>query len=432
MKKCSLFVSLVMLIALCGVAFAQDSESDMDKMQRKIKQLEEQIALQQAMLEELKSELQSKQTQDTDAIKQVAKDTVDKEMAHYKGVKDLKIGGDIRVRYEPTLYDASGKEDRHRYRMRFRFKMSKEFKYGVAGHIQLATGSAKAVNGVDLGSEPVSTNQTFDRSFEEKPFWVDQAYITWTPEGQNYFTFGGGKYANPLTTTWIVWDSDVNPEGFYQTLNYKADNYGVFLTATQMMLKENSSKADAFMVGFQGGFEVKGEMASAKVAAGYSDYRDYEWNYIYSNGNTVGTLPDGTVGLTAGDFNIVDVYGEVGFKTSIPIKLQFHYAKNTGNDLTTGDYANEDQAYLFGGKIGSAKKQGSFELGAWWAHIEANSTVGAFTDSDFGHNNREGLKASFAYQIYDNLQLGFAYFRTDRIIGEDLWNKLQFDLIFKF
>ena len=181
MKSARVMLTLLLLAIGASALFAESSNQELEA---KIKQLEAQIAAQQAMLEELKAEIKSSNATTQESVEKTVKQTVTKEMKAYSGLKDLKIGGDLRLRYEPTMYDNSDKATRNRFRMRFRFKMSKEFKYGVAGHVQLASGSAKAYNGVDLGSEPVSTNQTFDRSFEEKPFWIDQAYLTWTPEGQ--------------------------------------------------------------------------------------------------------------------------------------------------------------------------------------------------------------------------------------------------------
>lgn len=429
MKSARVMLTLLLLAIGAGALFAESSNQELEA---KIKQLEAQIAAQQAMLEELKTEIKSNNAATKESVETTVKETVTKEMKAYSGLKDLKIGGDLRLRYEPTMYDSSDRVTRNRFRMRFRFRMSKEFKYGVAGHVQLASGSAKAYNGVDLGSEPVSTNQTFDRSFEEKPFWLDQAYITWTPEGQDVFTFAGGKFKNPFTSTWMVWDTDVNPEGFYQQLAYSKHGVKAFFNLAEMVLKENGSGADSYVIGYQGGLGVKNDMVGADVAVAYYDYKDYTFNFIYTNGNTTITLPDDRVVLAAGDFNILDVVGKVNFNTRVPVGFVVDYAKNLG-DKTVGTYAGQDTAWLVGGTFGKARKQASWQAGLYYANIEANAVVGAFNDSDFGHANRKGPKVDFKYMVYDNLECAFAYFHNDKVLGtHDKWNKVQLDLVFKF
>jgi hypothetical protein len=316
--------------------------------------------------------------------------------------------------------------DRPRYRFRARLGISKEFKYGFAGYLQLASGSGKAYDGVELGGDPTSTNQTFTRSFEEKPFWVDRAYLTWRPGEQEYLLLGGGKFKWPVEKTWMMFDSDVNPEGFYQQLTYKSGDFTVFGNLTQYWIQENKSTTDSYMLGFQGGFKWSGEQASAMLAGTHYRTRRYATDFIYNPGNSV---EDGV--LTAGEFRIAQVLGNVTFNTKVPIKLEFDYAKNTGNNAPA-PYDDQDTAYLFGVKFGKAKNTHSWEAGYNYANIEANSVIAAWADSDFGYVNRKGHKLAFKFQIYKNLQFSTAYYNTKAIVGVNDWQKLQVDLIFKF
>jgi len=422
MRKIYVFLFLILLTAIGGwEASAQDSFSEMN---RKIKRLEEQLAAQQALLEELKAELKERESQNAQAAQQVAMEAVTKEMTEYKGVKGLKISGDVRLRYEGLYSDT--KPDRPRYCFRARLKFDKEFKYGFAGHLHLASGSGKAYDGVELGGDPTSTNQTFTRSFEEKSFWVDRAYLEWNPGDQEYFKIGGGKFKWPVQFTWMTFDEDVNPEGFFQQLQYQTDSIRIFGNLVQYIIQENKTTSDSYMLGFQGGFDYKGRHRSAMLAFSYYDAEKYTTNWLYNPGNSV----EDDI-LTAGDFNIIQVLGNVTFKTKYPIKLEFDMAKNLENSAPP-PYADQDLAWMLGAKIGKAKNKNSWELGFNYADIEANALISAWANSDFGYTNRKGTKLSFKYQIYQNLQFAMAWYHTDKIVGSDPWDKLQLDMNFKF
>ena len=429
------------ILAAAGLvllAAALPAQADPAAMAEKIRQLEAQIAAQQAqmeqqlaaqraMLEEMKQAMEESKAETTTEIKKTALEVSQKEIGKEiknRGLTGWKFGGDIRLRYEGTYYeDDSAFQDRNRERIRLRFKVSKNVGFGVTGFFQLASG---------MGLDPTSTNQTLTDSFDRKDVWIDQAYLTWTPDVEgHFFTFGGGKFANCWVSTPMVWDTDVNPEGFYERFSYKWGVFEPYLTLGQMMIRENSSKQDAYVLAYQGGANIKLEKATLGLNLAYYDYHKYDTNYKYPNGNT--TSGSGTSAyLNAGDFNVLDFLAQFKYDGwRYPVEFFVDYAQNLD---ATGPYADEDTAWSVGGGIGKNKTQKDWSVAYRYVCIEPNAVVGAFTDSDFGFANRKGSEVKFKYNIYDPLTLGVAFWSTNPVMElvRDPWTRLQLDLEYKF
>ena len=421
MRLLRVILAAALLALTAAPAWARPDSTD--EMAEKIKRMEEQIAAQQAMLEEMKQAMEAQKAETTAEVKKTALETAQKEVAKETKAHNLtgwKFGGDIRLRYEGTYYDSESSQDRNRFRLRGRMKVTKNIGWGVTGYLQLASGSEAGAT---------STNQTLTDSFDKKGIWLDQAYLTWTPDIEgHFFTFGGGKYANPFQSTPMMWDTDVNPEGFYQNLAYEFGNVQPFFTFGQLMIKENGSGKDAYALAYQGGVNAKMDKFGASITLAYYDFVRYDTNYKYANGNTTQTVNSVTT-LDAGDFNIFEVLGKVTYKARYPLEFFVDYAVNTGAE---GPHADQDTAWSVGGQIGQNKKQKDWSVAYRYANIEANSVIGAFSDSDFRHNNRKGSELKFKYNIYDPLSFGAAFWMTDKIVGSDEWTRLQIDLEYKF
>jgi hypothetical protein len=160
-------------------------------------------------------------------------------------IKSVTFYGDLRLRYE--LRDGStpagltgqngvasngGSQDRNawRYRLRFGFKgdLYDNFFYGVR----------------------ISTNPTYDRSGNVtlghsddagvfgkgySGIAIDQVYLGWKPTSD--ITLEGGQIINPLYTTSLVWDDNLNPTGAAEMYDHTFENgLEVFGTAGQWLL----------------------------------------------------------------------------------------------------------------------------------------------------------------------------------------------------
>ncbi|MCB1049222.1 MAG: putative porin [Acidobacteria bacterium] len=318
-------------------------------------------------------------------------------------LEGFKIKGDFRVRGEFTDYDNDATKDRNRGRFRLRLGIEKKLNETVTFNLRLASGVGEAT----------STNQSFDGGFGEKDFWIDQAYLTYKKAG---YELGAGKVKNPLETTDILWDGDVNPEGLYQGFEFGKG----FLNLTEFMVEEQSSKKDSNLLAIQGGFKPSKALT---VAVGY---------HYYTNLDTAGLALEGNTGF-AEDFHIADFLliwkGKAGEKS---ISATVHYLNNLDENAPEGISA-EDTGYGFFFDYGSAKNPGEWSLGYKYAHIEANSVVGAFADSDFGFADKEGHVLKFAYASHKWMTWKASLFLVDGILKETTdFTRLQLDCEVKF
>jgi hypothetical protein len=127
-------------------------------------------------------------------------------------IKQITFYGDARLRFEyadekaqsalPTPVGGGNGNDniveRNRYRLRIGadYVMSDNFKAGV----ELETNTAND-----------SANQTIGSAYDKAAINVGLVYLQWKPV--DWLTLTGGKQRNPLYTTDLVWDPDINPEG---------------------------------------------------------------------------------------------------------------------------------------------------------------------------------------------------------------------------
>ena len=62
--------------------------------------------------------------------------------------------------------------------------------------------------------------------------FVGQIYATWTPTAE--WSFTAGRMANPFVTSSMVWDGDINPEGFSETYRTRRENNEFFVTSSRL------------------------------------------------------------------------------------------------------------------------------------------------------------------------------------------------------
>lgn len=375
-------------------------------------------------------------------------------------LKGLKFSGDLRLRYEAFDYSSghpSETDPQNRFRFRLRLgaekKLSDEFKAGFG----LASGGT---------TDPTSTNATFDGNFTYKTIVIDQAYATYTP---NWAKVGpieslqmtGGKFKNPFIegSSKIVWDHDVMPEGIYERIGFNlfdgetADVKG-YLTAGQFVLDEDSTLGsgttggDAELYAFQAGimpeikFDGMKNPVKTKHALSYYSYSDYA---VQSNFGSLArgnpNVDGNTSALDAGDFEIIEIYNELGFQLEgLPkSKFFFDWATNLDEHAPSASLGGENDAWAMGLKLGEAKKKGGWELSYEYRWIEPNAVVGAFNDSDFGtgHADKRGSVFGAAYNFTDFLQMNLTAFfvnniSANTILRDEEQRRFQADLIWKF
>jgi len=353
-------------------------------------------------------------------------------------IEKIKLYGDFRYRHEhiDADEDAGGNaQGRDRHRIRARVGLKAEINDEWAFDFRVATGS---------GDDATSTNQTLDDGFKSDEIWVDRAYLTYTPASMEGWTFLGGKMANPFMTVGgnqLIWDGDLTPEGIAFSYDGKLnDKTGLFAIGGGLWATE-SSTADISLWGIQGGLKHAFDNGDKLTWGGsyykYGNIKGKSFFYKNSSDSSVKSFgnTDGGGSTFAYDYELAELFGEYGTKLGdTPLSVYGDYVVNTASNV------KEDTGWLVGTKLGKVKAPGSWDVGYEYRDSEADSVVGAFTDSDFidGGANGSGHKFSFNYGLAKNTKAGVTYILSDRDASggdtkeDDAYHRLQLDLVVKF
>jgi len=417
-------LALVLVGAVATDAMAQDDATRVKALEQRVQMLEKKLNseyLQQVNRDQVAAILEE---MNADAAGQGALP---------KWMENLSFYGDLRLRYEARWNVNGSQPDRHRARFRLRFGvkktwMDKQMEVGF----RLASGEAS--DDFNNETDPTSTNQSFDDAFSAKNIWIDRAYAKYTPNWLKGLTFVGGKFGTPTVHTDLVFDSDVNVEGFWAQFKPEViEGMKPFVGFGFFVVEEENSGNDVWVKAYEAGLDwtiMKGLKFLGAVT--FYDYDDIEDNYRQADGNH-----EVASRLAAEEFNILDfnlalTYDlEVGGMT-LPVKGYFDFAYNCGNK-DTGDYRHQENGWVLGMKVGQNKKAGDWSAGYAYKEIQANAVVGQFTDSDFGGAGRKGHVLKAAYNVTDFMTVGAAYFCTQNIKSWDSRRHLvQVDAVWKF
>jgi polyhydroxyalkanoate synthesis regulator phasin len=400
----------------------------------------------------------------------------------------IKLKGDIRLRYQGDFFDENNYypfakpdkpdevmnslEDRHRARLRARLDVQanllddRETNVGkVKVGVRLATGNEK---------DPVSTNETLGDYMNKDTIVLDRAYINWTykPELPIWgkvpqISLTGGRMPNPWFFSDLVWDGDLNFEGF--ALDFRTDTmmenpWKGFLTLGAFPLQEvELSGDDKWLYGGQVGIAYERSMGlSAKLGVAYYDYRkivgetndllrpqekDYTAPLFQQKGNTLFDIDpsSGYKMALASDYELLNITGTLDYDFWFPVHiiLLADYAKNLGFDQSEvsrragGTVPEETEGYQLGLTVGypSVRYPGEWKGFLFYKRLEADAVLDAFTDSDFhlGGTNAQGWSLGGELGIYKNLWLSARWITTDEIEGPPLAiDVFQFDLNAQF
>jgi len=276
--------------------------------------------------------------------------------------------------------------------------------------------------------------------------------------------------ANPWFSSDLVWDTDVNFEGFALQLNTSEYPLGLFVTAGVFPLDEvEFSQDDKYLYGVQTGIQYRPNYKfSSKLALAYYHYsnitgktnssfltneNDYTKPGFQQKGNTLmdisPTSTDGsgdTLDLAlAAEYRILSLMGTVGLGYFDPyhINLMFEVANNIGFDhakvkqRTGTDVPESTWGWQVGVEVGhpKIKVRGNWTLGLYYKYLEADAVLDAFTDSDFhqGGTNAQGWVLTGNYGLDKNMWLAGKWLTTDEIKGVPFsTDTVQLDLNARF
>lgn len=340
--------------------------------------------------------------------------------------------GDLRMRTEGFYANDLNARTRERLRARLGLNVNPTDEAGAT--VRIASG--------DPG-DPISTNQTFERTFTRKSINLDQAYLTLKP-GK---TFGlepgwgsviGGKI--PVTAyraSELVFDDDLSPEGAAQTLNLVEHREGpvrsLKASAFEWVVDEVKDAGDPWMIGGQvvGDFAIgDGPLLTLaladysyqsldKVARKYLEKTSSSFNNQLENSNALTRDADGKITGFRSNFNILNAGGELNFGSVLG-----HSAGIFGEVAYNTQAHADPTGFAVGAGFGSSgrdwyhdklKAPGEWSISYTYQRVEQDAVVSMFSYSDLDYVTSSGtqkgstnVQASIIrldYGLLPNLQL---------------------------
>ena len=425
MNKIKILLVVVVLVFVAGITTTAEAANN----DKRIADLEASLKVMQTELAQLKTQQVpvDQKKLDTMVSKMLEEKKADMKLVP-NWVETFKFKGDLRYRHEWADNEAGNTADRNRHMIRARFGFDAKVNDEVDVGFRLSTGG---------NTNPASRNQTLDNSFSSKGIYLDLAYADYHPAAIENLHIVGGKMNNPFFKTGsneLMFDADLTPEG--GAIIYKrklSENLTGFGTLGAFYLEERTNDdGDTSMWAAQAGvkYDVPGaEKTYVKAGAGFYDYGNIE-NFSLANGSALGNTLDGSNNY-ANDFDIVQVFGEVGFPIGdLPGKVFAEYIDNTGA-------SSKSTGYIIGTSIGKCKKPGNWQFTYSYRDVQADATVGFLNDGTFanGETDSKGHTISLGYQLAKNLKLCGTYAMAERAVSTSSssdHDAALIDLVFKF
>jgi hypothetical protein len=319
------------------------------------------------------------------------------------------LRGDLRVRNDHTNIEdepKNGGRDKDRQRIRARLGAFTQINPEVDTGIQIATGN---------GADRRSANQDLDNYFDKKAVWLDLGYINFQPAEVPGLKLTAGKMKQPwMVVGEMIWDSDVNPEGFAGSYTRKNGTTTLFGSAGYFVLKDNVDgdgvewDNDLGLYSMQGGVAFDaGERARLTLGASA---------YLYNNDGREDFDPPIAMianGNTTDEFSLYEGFTQLDvIGLPLPLSLYGQYVVNAdARDYLAFEDANEDTAWLLGARTNIAGIAFDYS----YRDVERNAVVGYFTDSNFaaGYVGSNGHRLRGQYEILKNFNFTMTWFRAE-------------------
>ncbi|MCP4048263.1 MAG: hypothetical protein GY732_19985 [Gammaproteobacteria bacterium] len=326
--------------------------------------------------------------------------------------------GDFRYRYES--FDIEGKDNRNRNRIRARAALIADITPTMQLGLGLATG----------GDDPVSSNQTLGDGGSTKDLRLDLAYFDWS--GLKNTHVYGGKFSNYIYKsgkTQLLWDGDWRPEG----AGIKWNNGTFFAHGLGTWIESDTKKGQSFAYLTQLGAQFPiGDSIKLTGGVGYHAFDTMgNSSYFGDKDDFYGNSYDPVTNTYLYDYEDLEVFADMSFKLFGQSAIVYaNYIQNQAID-------ENDTGYSLGFILGKAKNKGEWLLGYEYRYLEADSTFGLLTDSDFGGGGTDSkghiIKGSYA--VHKNFNAVATYFINEVGLQDPdplNYKRLQLDLSFKY
>jgi hypothetical protein len=365
-------------------------------------------------------------------------------------ITEIELYGDMRMRYEVRTAQAglpdtltppgeNTQRNRARYRLRLglRGTLADDWFFGLR---------------LETSSNPRSTNVTIGDEASGGPFSkasdginVGQAYLGY--KGFRDITLTAGRMPNPLVTTSMLWDADINPEGLAEqwkhTFNLslgggQRTQVDLFANFGQFVYDDSNPEdpvgprsvtggnkvpnTDAYLLAWQVGakfnFTKDLYLQFAPTLYNYTGNGDsFNVHFVGDPNFKVGaaTISPNQTGINS--LFIFDMPAEFGWKFGeIPMRFFADFAVNLEGDAratAAGHPTKGDQryAYQIGLGIGKIKQKRDWSLEAFYQHVEQFAIDPNLVDSDLYDSrvNIEGFAIRGGYAISDAVTFNLTY-----------------------
>lgn len=316
--------------------------------------------------------------------------------------------------------------------------------------ITSVVGGKTVVTGFTTTSSPAVTKVDFGSTI-----FVGQLYLRYTPF--SWLTLEGGKIPNPFITTPMVWDPDVNPEGFAEQFKYTLGPFGGGAPAVASYDKDGKSSKAVFTPIPPGGLTIDlfanlGQFvydtaspqnqytSSTASPTGRNDTWLLGWqvgaranfsrtlylqlaptfyNYTGQKGNDFSALYSGDPGgnqIGINDLAVFEVPAEFGWTAfGVPFTIfgDLAYNVDAGDRAKAAGHPGHDNglAWQAGLSINRLKKKGDWTLAAYWQYSGAYSLDPNLVDNDIfdSHLNMQGVVFRGGYALTDAITLSLQY-----------------------
>jgi putative porin len=391
-------------------------------------------------------------------------------------ITELELYGDARLRYEirngETLTDDTQQRNRERYRLRLGLRgiLADDWFFGV----RLETSANSRSTNVTFGDDNGGGNGPFYKGSDV--VYVGQAYFGY--KGFKDITLTGGRMPNPLVSTFMVWDPDINPEGLAEQWKHtftvgnaatsepqsfskdgiplppekkQADNASlkidIFVNLGQFVYDDANPEnplgpraattanggnqlipnSDAFLLAWQVGARFTfPQTLYAQIAPTFYNYTGNgdTFNIHYQGGSPSVSNSASTAQNQSGinSLLVFDLPGEIGWKLGdLPMRLFADFAVNLDGDdraAAAGHPNKGDQryAYQIGLGLGQLKKKGDWQLNVFWQRQDQYALDPNLVDTEFWDSklNMQGIGVTVAYMLSDAVWVQLLYGYAER------------------
>jgi polyhydroxyalkanoate synthesis regulator phasin len=389
-----------------------------------------------------------------DLVKDFAANTSAGKLNLSSSLTELRISGDVRVRYEYRQAQnlAGDNVDRGRFRYRLRPTITGQLGSNWFFGFRLENSTGSRSSNVTMGDDAGPFAKTNDAVY------IGQVYLGYRPNAN--WTIYAGRIPNPFVNTLLVWDGDINPEGFAEQFKKTEGNTTYFVNLGQFLYDsanpQNSiapaiTRQDQYMLGWQAGATFKlNETDTLQFAPTIYHYLN---NKPTSKTFAGAFSPANTTAIN--NLFILDMPFEYNFTLpgAIPNRIFGDIAYNAaGKDRARKfgrpDLDNQVYAWQLGYQYGKAKLKREWDAKLYYQETGLFALDPNLVDSDLfdSRTNMKGLIFTANYMLSDAITFTLTYANGATKnktavsaglgdIGITTFNKfnlLQFDVVAKF